>query len=418
MLGDIPAAAPGPRPTLFLSYATQDRPAARALQQAIAAFGLEVWLDESELGGGEAWDQKIRKQIRDCDYFMPVVSAQTEARPEGYFRREWRLAVERTLDMADDHLFLLPVVIDGTDQAKARVPEKFLAVQWLKVPGGASTPGLEALCRRIAAGPGSEPLPKRPPAPSQPKSTAKPLPQYPAFPNHGPTEKLPYWVEVIAWAGQTVRTGFLRLPRWVRLVSYVWVGIAVLSRCDGDKPDVADKLDKIDQVDISPDKIEKIKSIAQQYQGSSNKADIAKLGAQIAREIVTVKVDGAAQANPLLAIPFVAPAGDTAAAKFADSAFAMVYGRIAVSRHGHVALSPDTLATAGLDAALAQGHAHDAAYVLFGAIKNAGDNPALEVTVAGLEKGAILWSRSYPVASSNPDAIAAEVDSKIPSLDN
>ena len=45
---------------------------------------------------------------------MPVISAQTEARREGYFRREWRLAVDRSHDMADDVMFLLPVVIDGT----------------------------------------------------------------------------------------------------------------------------------------------------------------------------------------------------------------------------------------------------------------------------------------------------------------
>ncbi len=140
------------RPSVFLSYASEDREAARLLKDAVTEFGLEVWQDESDLGGGEAWDQKIRRQIRECDYFMPVVSAQTQARHEGYFRREWRLAVERTLDMADDHLFLLPIVIDDTDQAVARVPEKFLAVQWLKVPGGRPTSALESLCRRVASG--------------------------------------------------------------------------------------------------------------------------------------------------------------------------------------------------------------------------------------------------------------------------
>ena len=108
-------------PTVFLSYASADREAARVLKDALPTFGLEVWYDESDLGGGEIWDQKIRKQIRECDYFMPIISAQTEARHEGYFRREWRLAVERTLDMADDHAFLLPVVIDDTSQSGARV---------------------------------------------------------------------------------------------------------------------------------------------------------------------------------------------------------------------------------------------------------------------------------------------------------
>src|SRR5205085_11880943 len=98
------------------------------------------------------WDQKIRKQIRDCDYFMPVISASTERRKEGYFRREWRLAVERTMDMADDVLFLLPVVIDETSDVGARVPDKFTTVQWLRTPGGQPTPALEALMQRLLRG--------------------------------------------------------------------------------------------------------------------------------------------------------------------------------------------------------------------------------------------------------------------------
>src|ERR1700678_1469530 len=150
-----------PAPTVFLSYASSDREAARVLRDALPAFGLEVWYDESDLGGGELWDQKIRRQIRECDYFMPIVSARTEARHEGYFRREWRLAVERTLDMADDHLFLLPVVIDDPDQTHARVPEKSLAVQWLRVPAGQPTPALEALCRRILSGEPAQPAPAK-----------------------------------------------------------------------------------------------------------------------------------------------------------------------------------------------------------------------------------------------------------------
>ncbi len=151
-------------PSVFLSYASEDREAARSIGDALTGFGLDVWLDQSELGGGDAWDQKIRKQIRECDYFMPIISAQTEARHEGYFRREWRLAVERTLDMADDHLFLLPVVIDDTIESQARVPDKFLTVQWLRLPAGRPTPALEALCRRIASGAVIDPQPPRAPA--------------------------------------------------------------------------------------------------------------------------------------------------------------------------------------------------------------------------------------------------------------
>src|ERR1700730_6680390 len=116
-----PVDSPRPPPSVFLSYASEDRPAAQAIRDALPALGLEVWYDESALNGGDAGDQKIRREIRECAFFMPLVSAQTEARHEGYFRREWRLAVERTLDMADDHPFLLPVVIDDTNEAVAPV---------------------------------------------------------------------------------------------------------------------------------------------------------------------------------------------------------------------------------------------------------------------------------------------------------
>src|SRR5215475_9983735 len=156
-----PVDTPRSPPTVFLSYTSEDRQAVQSLREALPACGLEVWYDESGLSGGDAWDQKIRRQIRECDFFMPIISAHTEARPEGYFRREWRLAVERTLDMADDHTFLLPVVIDDTTQDGARVPERFLSVQWLRVPGGRPTPALEALCRRLVSGrPAIEPSKK------------------------------------------------------------------------------------------------------------------------------------------------------------------------------------------------------------------------------------------------------------------
>src|SRR5215472_4614849 len=147
-----PSNPPRPPPSVFLSYATEDRKAAQSVRDALQTYGLEVWYDESGLDGGDAWDQKIRRQIRECNFFMPLISAQTDARPEGYFRREWRLAVERTHDMADDHTFLLPVVIDDTTQARARVPEKFLAVQWTRAPGGQGTTALEIVCRRLLSG--------------------------------------------------------------------------------------------------------------------------------------------------------------------------------------------------------------------------------------------------------------------------
>ena len=91
---------------IFLSYASQDADAARRICDALRAAGLEVWFDQSELRGGDAWDASIRKQIKECALFVPIISANTDARPEGYFRLEWKLAVDRSHLMADDQRFL------------------------------------------------------------------------------------------------------------------------------------------------------------------------------------------------------------------------------------------------------------------------------------------------------------------------
>jgi hypothetical protein len=94
-----------PAGAVFLSYASEDGPAAERIAAALRRAGIEVWFDKSELRGGDTWDRQIRKQIHDCRVFIAVISAHTEARDEGYFRREWRLAVERAGDMAEGKAF-------------------------------------------------------------------------------------------------------------------------------------------------------------------------------------------------------------------------------------------------------------------------------------------------------------------------
>ncbi len=135
-----------PGKAVFLSYASQDAEAARKICDALRAADVEVWFDQSELRGGDAWDAKIRKQIKECALFVPIISANTNSRPEGYFRLEWKLAVDRSHLLADDHAFLFPVVIDETPEATARVPDKFREVQWTRL-NVKDTP--ETLARRV-----------------------------------------------------------------------------------------------------------------------------------------------------------------------------------------------------------------------------------------------------------------------------
>jgi hypothetical protein len=121
---------------VFLSYASQDAEAAKRICGALRAAGIEVWFDQSELRGGDAWDASIRSQVKSCALFLPIISRNTHVRDEGYFRLEWKLAVDRCHLMAADKPFLLPVVIDDTPDDDERVPERFREVQWTRLPGG------------------------------------------------------------------------------------------------------------------------------------------------------------------------------------------------------------------------------------------------------------------------------------------
>jgi len=143
---------------IFLSYASQDAEAAQRICDSLRAAGHEVWFDRSDLRGGDAWDAAIRKQVKECALFMPPISANTEARSEGYFRREWNLAVIRMLDMAEDQSFLLPVVIDDTPEATARVPERFRERQCTRLAGGvASAEFAEHVMRLLECGTADQP---------------------------------------------------------------------------------------------------------------------------------------------------------------------------------------------------------------------------------------------------------------------
>ena len=118
---------------VFLSYASQDADAARRICDALRAAGLEVWFDQSELRGGDAWDASIRKQIKECALFVPMISAITDARSEGYFRLEWKLAVDRSHLMAENKAFFVPVILGDISEPNANVPDAFRTRQWSRL---------------------------------------------------------------------------------------------------------------------------------------------------------------------------------------------------------------------------------------------------------------------------------------------
>jgi TolB-like protein/Tfp pilus assembly protein PilF len=141
-----------PSRAVFLSYASQDAEAAQRICEALRAAAIEVWFDQSELRGGDAWDQMIRKQIKTCAIFIPVISRHTHERREGYFRLEWNLAVDRSRLISTTQAFLVPVVIDDTREDDEEVPEKIRDVHWTRLSGGRTPPVFVERIQRLLSG--------------------------------------------------------------------------------------------------------------------------------------------------------------------------------------------------------------------------------------------------------------------------
>jgi len=136
----LPPSREMPENAIFISYAREDLPAVQRLKAGLDAAGLTTWFDLDRLEGGDDYDRKIHANIARCSFFLPVISATTQRRLEAYFRREWSYAVDRSRNIAEGAVFILPVCIDDTSEAAAQVPDKFKSVHISRLPDGEPTP--------------------------------------------------------------------------------------------------------------------------------------------------------------------------------------------------------------------------------------------------------------------------------------
>jgi hypothetical protein len=125
---------------IFVSYSQSDIGAAKELCSGLEAIGAGViWIDKTKLTPGDEWDRQINAALKRCDLFLPLLSANTEARTDGYFHQEWRAAEERGR-LILGRKFIIPIVVDPAYTGNANdyklIPEGFSAFQFGHAPGG------------------------------------------------------------------------------------------------------------------------------------------------------------------------------------------------------------------------------------------------------------------------------------------
>lgn len=133
----------------FLSYASEDLSAVRRLHDFLENdAGVPAWFDKHRLEVGDDWERQLRRNIRKCSYFVPVISAAAARRRDGIYRKEWAWANDRAAEVDEDMPFILPVAIDDTPENSQGIPEYFGRKHWTRVPGGE---GDEGFRRRIVS---------------------------------------------------------------------------------------------------------------------------------------------------------------------------------------------------------------------------------------------------------------------------
>jgi hypothetical protein len=121
-----------PDRAIFISYAREDLGAVSKLFTGLSERGFNVWFDFERLEAGDEFAQKIQRSI-------PVISRHTEGRRPRFFRREWRIALDREQDYLPGAPFIIPVAIDDVQEATAQVPDRFLNKHWTRLAGAEVT---------------------------------------------------------------------------------------------------------------------------------------------------------------------------------------------------------------------------------------------------------------------------------------
>ena len=143
-----------PDNAVFISYARADVAAVRNVYNGLTTRGIKAWFDFDRLEAGDEYESKIKRSIKRCAIFLPIISRQTEDTRPRFFKREWNFAVDHSQNYLPDDPFIIPVAVDDSSAGTAHVPDRFLTKHWTQLPNGEVTEEFATQLKRILAGTG------------------------------------------------------------------------------------------------------------------------------------------------------------------------------------------------------------------------------------------------------------------------
>jgi len=99
-------------PSVFICHASEDKEKAMVINEKLRAGGLNPWIDQEGIRGGDNWDHLLEKTIENSDYFLVLQSKAMAAKKIGYVNKEIKLAQRKADEIRTGINFIYPVIIE------------------------------------------------------------------------------------------------------------------------------------------------------------------------------------------------------------------------------------------------------------------------------------------------------------------
>src|SRR5690348_11404325 len=93
---------------VFLCHGKEEKPRVRQLYRQLVDHGLDPWLDEMKLFGGQDWESEIRRAVRAADVVLACLTRRSISRA-GFIQKEIRFALDVADEQPEGAAYLIPV---------------------------------------------------------------------------------------------------------------------------------------------------------------------------------------------------------------------------------------------------------------------------------------------------------------------
>jgi hypothetical protein len=120
-------------PRVFISYVRENSADVTRLVDALKAYKVEVWFDQTHLKPGDRWADVIRREISQGDFFIACFSTEFSMRRKTFMNEEITQAIEQLRQRPTDQPWFIPVLLSDCEIPDRSIGagETLRSIQWV-----------------------------------------------------------------------------------------------------------------------------------------------------------------------------------------------------------------------------------------------------------------------------------------------